>query len=152
MNLRRSIATVAVIALPLGLSGCGFDAPTDQVYTPAVGVNNQDGQVDVLNALIVSAEDGSGTLVVSLANNDQADPDALAGVAGQGAEVAVSGDVTIPEGGLVVLSDDSLTVTGDAVRAGAFVTLTFSFDEAASATVKAPVVAQDGPYADVPLP
>ncbi len=84
MNLRRSIATVAVIALPLGLSGCGFDAPTDQVYTPAVGVNNQDGQVDVLNALIVSAEDGSGTLVVSLANNDQAEPDALAGVAGQG--------------------------------------------------------------------
>ncbi len=44
-----------------------------------------------------------------------------------------------------MLSDDSLTVTGEAVRAGAFVTLTFSFDEAASATVKAPVVAAGRP-------
>lgn len=151
MNVRRSTALAAVvIGLPLGLSGCGFDAPTDQVYNPAVGVNNQDGQVDVLNALIVSAEDGSGTLVVSLANNDQSEPDALAGVSGQ-AEVAVSGDAAIPAGGLLVLSDDTLAVTGESVRKGAFVRLTFTFENAASATVRAPVVGQDGPYADVPV-
>ncbi len=152
MNVRRSIATAAaVIGLPLGLSGCGFDAPTDQVYNPAVGVNNQDGQVDVLNALVVSAEDGSGTLLVSLANNDQSEPDALAGVSGEGITVDVSGDTSIPAGQLLTFSDGSLAVTGEAVRAGAFVTLTFSFDGAASATVDAPVVAREGAYADVPV-
>ena len=35
-------------------------------YTPANGVNNQHGDVDVLNAVIVSSEDGSGTFVATL--------------------------------------------------------------------------------------
>jgi len=64
------------------LASCGFDAPTDQMYTPGVGVNVRTGTVDVLHAAIVSDTDGSGTVIAALVNNDQDDPDRLVEVAG----------------------------------------------------------------------
>ena len=157
MNVRRSIAAAALAlglpALSLGLSGCGFNAPTDQVYNPAVGVNDQEGEVDTLNAVIVSGEDGSGTLVVTLANNNQDADDALAGITGADVEVEVGGETTIPAGGLVVLDDGSLSVTGEPVTPGAFVPLTFEFDQAQSSSLDVPVVASDEPpYDEIPLP
>jgi copper(I)-binding protein len=154
VNARRSIATaVAVMALPLGLAACGFDAQTNKVYNPTVGVNNQEGQVDALNVVIVTTGDAGGTLVASLANNDQSEADTLTGVTGEGVQVEISGDTQIPAGGLLTLDDGSLRITGEAVRDGAFVTLTFAFERAAAVTVKAPVVLQDseGDYADVPV-
>ena len=87
-TLRRSIAAAAVALAVPALSSCGsnFNAPTDQVYTPGIGVNNRDGSVDVLHALIVSGEDGSGTIIAGLVNNDQRNDDALTEVAGAGDE------------------------------------------------------------------
>ena len=157
MNVRRSIAAAAralgLPALSLGLSGGGFNAPTDQVYNPAVGVNDQEGEVDTLNAVIVSGEDGSGTLVVTLANNNQDADDALAGITGADVQVEVGGETTIPAGGLVVLDDGSLSVTGEPVTPGAFVPLTFEFDQAQSSSLDVPVVASDEPpYDEIPLP
>ena len=105
MNVRRSIAAaVVVLAVPV-LSSCGvsFGAQTDQVYNPSVGVDDQSGDVDVLNALIVSGTNGSGTVVATLVDNDQQNADTLKGVAGAGADasatVKVSGDTAIPAGG-----------------------------------------------------
>ena len=71
MNVRRSIAAAALLLAVPALSACGvsFGAPTDQVYNPSVGVDDQSGQVDVLNALIVSGSNGSGTVVATLVNN-----------------------------------------------------------------------------------
>src|SRR4029079_16444098 len=65
---RLASAGVLVLAT-VTLSSCGFNYATDKVYTPAEGVNNRDSQVDVLNAAIVATEDGKGTFVASLANN-----------------------------------------------------------------------------------
>jgi len=58
--LRRSVAVAALVITPL-MTSCGFNQPTDRVYTPSVGVNDRSGQVDVLHALVVSGADGSGT-------------------------------------------------------------------------------------------
>ena len=71
MHFRRKIAlalTGAMLAVP-ALTSCGFNKATDRVYTPAAGVNDQDAMVDVLGAVIVSGQDGSGTFIASFANN-----------------------------------------------------------------------------------
>ena len=57
-----------VLAVP-GVSACGFNYATDRENTIANGVSNKDGEVDVLNAVIVSSEDGSGTFIATLSNN-----------------------------------------------------------------------------------
>lgn len=162
MNVRRSIAKATVVlsaaALSLGLSSCsmrGFDEPTDQVYNPAVGVNNQDSNVDVLNAVIVSGSDGTGTLVATLVNNDQKTDDALTGVSAGGTDqvqVTAPATTTIKAGSFLSLVDQGgAKVTGAAVKAGAFVSLTFAFQHSESVTLDVPVVTPTGAYANVPL-
>lgn len=157
MNLRRSIVAAAVVLAAPVLSSCGFDPMTDQVYNPGVGVNDRDGAVDVLGAMVVSGTDGSGTIVAGLVNNDEVEGDALTGVTGAGQvsslQVQAPGPVEVPAGSLVQLADDGqVTVTGEEVRPGTFVELTFSFRNAESVTLDLPVVAARGDYADVPLP
>ena len=61
------------------LASCGFNYPIDQVYTPSVGVNDRDGDVDVRTRWSFRAE-GSGTVVAALVNNQQED-DALTEIA-----------------------------------------------------------------------
>jgi hypothetical protein len=156
VTLRRSIAAAAVLLVPV-LSSCGFDQPTDRVYTPAVGVNERAGSVDVLNALVVSGSDGSGTLVAGLVNNDREEDDSLTRIAGSGEDsglsVTLDGPVDIDAGGSVQLLDETeISVEGNAVKPGAFIELTFSFENAENVTVQAPVVARRGDYAEVPVP
>lgn len=149
---------ITAAALSLGLSSCGrgFDSPTDQIYNPAVGVNDQDSDVDVLNAVIVSGSDGSGTLVATLVNNDLENDDALTGISAGGedqADVTPPAETAVEAGSLLSLLDEGgAQVEGESVTAGSFVTLTFTFERAESVTLDVPVVEHgEGPYADVPV-
>jgi len=160
VNVRRSIAAAAVLLAAPALSSCGvsFGAQTDQVYNPAVGVDDRSGQVDVLNALIVSGTNGSGTVVASLVNNDQQTDDTLKSVTGAGQDsgltVKPGGDTTIPAGGLLNLATKgSITARGQRVVPGNFVTITFTFDRAQAITVDVPVVSASNPdYAGIKVP
>jgi hypothetical protein len=160
VNVRRSIAAAAVLLAAPALSSCGvsFGAQTDQVYNPSVGVDDRSGQVDVLNALIVSGTDGSGTVVATLVNNDQQTDDTLKGVSGAGKDAGMTvkpgGDTTIPAGGLLNLATKgAVTIRGQRVVPGNFVTITFSFDRAQSVTLDGPVVSHSNPdYAGVKVP
>jgi hypothetical protein len=160
VNVRRSIAAAAVVLAVPALAGCGvnFGAQTDQVYNPSVGVDDRSGQVDVLNALIVSGSDGSGTVVASLSNNDQEHEDTLKSVTGAGAdaslEITTGGDTTIPAGGLLNMATKSKVFAhGKQITAGSFVDITFNFDRAGAVTVDVPVVSSANPdYEQVPLP
>jgi hypothetical protein len=159
VNVRRRIAlAVLPLAVPV-LASCtvNFNEQTDKVYNPSAGVSDRSGAVDVLNALVVSGSDGSGTVIATLVNNDQSRADKLRGVAGSGADTSVkvttTGDTTVANGGLLNLATDGgIAARGEAVQAGRLVTLTFSFDRAKSITVEAPVVANTAEYADVRLP
>lgn len=160
VNVRRGLAaTVLALAVPV-LSSCSgnFNAQTNQVYNPSVGVDDRSGSVDVLNALIVSGADGSGTVVATLVNNDLTNADTLKSVAGSGADASLKvtpgGTTAIPAGGLLNLATGGrIFVQGDRVKAGYFVEITFSFDRGQAITVKAPVVSSAGDeYADVTLP
>jgi hypothetical protein len=142
------------------LSSCGvsFGAQTDQVYNPSAGVDDRSGSVDVLNALVVSGTDGSGTVVATLVDNDGQSDDTLIGVAGSGRDsglkIKVGGDTTIPADGLLNLAvDGKVSASGKRVEPGNFVEITFSFDRGEPITLGVPVVSgDDPPYADVPTP
>lgn len=155
VTLRRTIAAGAVLLVPL-LASCGFDRPTDKVYNPGVGVNDRSGQVNVLHALIVSGEEGSGTVVASLVNSNGTQDDALTRIAGSGEDSSVSvtlnGSVDIPADGATQLAEEGITAEGQSVKSGTFVELTFSFERGENVTLQVPVVANRGDFAEVPLP
>jgi len=156
MQLRRSArlltaAGVLLLAAPV-LTSCGFDYATDRPYTPGAGTNHQDSTIDVLGAVVVSAEDGSGTLITSFSNNDPAVEASVTEIAGAGetADLTV-GDfdpIEVPGGALVNLadSDTPVTVEGD-FETGDFLTLEITFGDGSTATVDMPSVSDCYEYA-----
>jgi hypothetical protein len=153
---RRALTTAAALVLAVSLAGCTSHA-TDFIYTPAQGVNNRDGDVDVLNALIVSAEEGEGRLIAGLANNDLEEGDELTGVSGAGEDAGIQvqlegGETEIRAGGFLQLAEDDaarITVSGDAIQAGAFVRVTLEFERAEPVEVHVPVIEPGEDFADV---
>jgi hypothetical protein len=149
---RRTLA-LAVGALVLAapaLTSCGFDYATDRVYTPGNGVNDRDAQVDVLNAVVVSGQEGSGTFVASFANNDQEKTATVQSVSGAGDDSSLkfdqSGPIQVPAGGLVNLATDGgIPVTGS-FGAGDFVTVSIGFGDGESVEMDVPAVDECGPY------
>ena len=84
-----------------------------------------DDAVDVLGAVVVSAEEGSGTFVATFSNNDNDEPATVEALDGAGGGRRSTIDefepIEIPAGGLVNLADDGgIPVTGD-FAAGDFV-------------------------------
>lgn len=153
MPLRRTLALatcVLAICAP-ALTSCGFDYATDRIYTPATGVNNRDASVDVLGAVVVSAEDGSGTFIASFANNDSVKTVSVEGLEGTDQASLTADDFTpieVPPGGLVNLSDDDegIGLEGDSVAAGNFVEVTVQLDTGEPVQMDIPVVTNCGYY------
>ena len=152
MQLRRSFALTAaalVLAAP-ALTSCGFDVATDRYYTPANGANNRDGDVDVLGAVVVSGQPGSGTFIASLSNNSTTEPASLTELAsGDGGDVTAADfePVEVEPGALVNLADPpaDLKLTGD-FEAGDFVSVALVFDNGERTVVDAPVVDNTGSF------
>jgi hypothetical protein len=152
MHFRRKIALAlsgAVLAVP-ALTACGFNYATDRPYTPAAGVNNQDGTVDVLGAVIVSGQDDSGTFIASFSNNDvdeETTVESLSGAEGASLEVESFEPMVVPPSGLVSLADEGgIPVTGS-FTAGDFVPVTVAFGNGQQANMEVPVVTNDGDFA-----
>lgn len=162
----RVRTVVLVASAPVALGGCvattNFDAQTDQIYSAADGANDRSGSVDVLNALVVSEEPGTGRVIAGLVNNEALQPDELTGVRGVGdsAELTVSvdeGETEIPASGLLQLADDGsavVSVSGDPelVAPGGYVELAFSFAEGEEIEIDVPVLPPGTDYTEVELP
>lgn len=157
MTTRRSrlakAAAVALVFPVLGACSIGFGAPTDQVYIQARGVSDRDGTVDVLNAVVVSAAPGAGTVSATLVNNVVDEDDELTGVtvggvdatiSSQGGEIAANGLNNLGASGAVTASSPD-------IEAGKFVEVVFSFQHAESVTLSVPVVPNTDDFADVPV-
>ena len=149
---RRKPLALAVGALVLaapGLSACGFNYATDKQNTIVNGTSNQDGDVDVLNAVIVSGEDGSGTFVASLSNNDPAEPISLESLdfgSNSTTQVAGFSPIEVPPRGLVSLADgQGIKIAGE-FSAGEFVGVTLGFDNGESVEMDVHVVADEDEY------
>jgi hypothetical protein len=148
MQLRMSarvLAAAGALALATTLTSCGFDYATDRQYTPAAGVNDRDASVDVLGAVVVSAEPGSGTFIASFANNDQTGPATVDSLSGAGDTPDLDVDdfapIDIAPGQLVNLATEGgIVVAGDQVASGDFVTLEVGFGDGDSVQMEVPVV------------
>jgi hypothetical protein len=152
-------AALVAAALPV-LSGCAssFDSPVLQDYNPAVGVNAREGDVWAMNAMLVTSESGHGTLVGALLNKSgRSDRLVEATVQGEPNEEPLStsmvrSSVPLAPGDLVEMSEPPTVAVEGEVTPGSFVTMTLTFARAEPVQVEIPVVAPEGPYAQVPLP
>ena len=151
MHLRRTLALatcVLAVSAPV-LTSCGFDYATDRIYTPAAGVNNRDASIDVLGAVIVSSEEGSGTFIASFANNSTEEPgnvEALEGVDQTQLTAAEFAPVEVPPAGLVNLADEGGIEVNGEVAAGEFVPVALQFGTGERVQLDVPVVTNCGAY------
>lgn len=163
-RVRRSAASLAGLACLLGLAACGtgVNAQTNQSYQAAEGSNERTEHVDAMNVIAVENSDGTATVSAALLAKAD-DGDALTGVTGtdpDGGQVDVEfdGPITLPEDDLVSLGEEpELVLSGDAIEAGYYITLTLEFETAAPVEVEVPVVerGEEGTYdsvAEAPAP
>lgn len=145
----RALAATSLLLVVPALASCGFNYPTNRVYTPAAGVNFSDGTVDVLNAAIVSKGADAGTFVASFANGDQTHAISLAAMSGdQGVLDTVTVDsFPIPPNGLVNLANGGGIGVQGTFKPGQFVTVSLTFDDGSTATDQVPVVDDGGQWA-----
>jgi copper(I)-binding protein len=143
------------------VAGCSanFDAQTNQIYQPAAGSNNRDGDVYVLDALVVTDGTGLGTISAGLVNEgDRADalvgvsPDSPAGNRVRG--MILTNGVDLPSLKLVQLSDagDVILSADKPLNVGGSIEVTFTFRNAAPVTLDLPIVLNSGDFARVPVP
>jgi hypothetical protein len=153
MQLRKSARKLALavgavaLAAPV-LTSCGFDYATDRVYTPAAGVNDRDASVDVLGAVIVSAQDDSGTFIASFSNNDQGKPATVESLSGAGDDSSLQVDqfdpIEIDPGQLVNLATDGGIPVHGSFTTGEFVTVSITLGNGESVEMDVPSVTDCG--------
>jgi hypothetical protein len=149
---RRRLATVVTVSLlALLAAGCGeVREQTQWADDRTHGVSATAGDVDIRNALVVAAEDGSDATVLAVfANRGAADELVRIRLADNEAEPE-AGPMEIPARGYAVLGPDAtrLDVSGADVTPGFRVELEFIFQNAPRATVSALVKPAEGIYAD----
>lgn len=149
--VRRRLAAVAVVLLVPALGACGLNYQTNEFYQPGIGVNDRDGEVDVLAAVVVSSTEGSGTFVASLVNQNLEESVSLVRVSGEEVEAELLGSaIEIGPEELVNLADMGvIAVDGERVRRGLFVRVTLEFDNGQKTRLNVPVVGKDAEYSDV---
>ena len=135
------LAAGALLASPL-LGGCGFDYQTDRVNTISAGINDRDGSVDVLGAVVIAGEDDLGLFAATLVNNDTAEPVTLEGLQ-PNEQLAPADDaepVEVPADGRVSLFETGGIEVSGAFGAGDFVDVTLSFSNGQTTSISIPVV------------
>lgn len=158
-TLRRRLlatSTATLAALALGACGTSFNAQTNQQYQAAEGAN-LNGEVDVKNAVLVVAEDGSATVSAGIVSQlDEAE--AITNVTVDGPDgpldvVRLARSVLqLPAKDIVTLGssrENAFTVQDAGDIAGRYVTLTISFDSSPDVTIDAPAVERSATYDSV---
>ncbi|KQT92295.1 hypothetical protein ASG49_10240 [Marmoricola sp. Leaf446] len=149
-NVRRRLAAASLVLLLPTLGACGFGAQTNKVYQPAVGANARGASVDVLGAVVVSEDEGSGTFVASLVNTSLDQDDELTGITGEDVQVQLTAPVELRADDLLNLADSgAAAVEGEGIRAGSYTRLTLEFGSGQQTEINVPVVAPEEEFADV---
>lgn len=150
-SVRRRLAVASIALLVPALGACGFGEQTDQVYQPAVGVNDRQGTIDVLGAVIVSSEDGKGQFIASLVNGSTSRSDQLTDITGDGVQATVDQPVRLEPDSLLNMAQEGggIEVSGSRVQTGNFVRLTLEFGNGQKTELNVPVVGAEGEFASI---
>lgn len=147
----RALAVAALLLAAPALSSCGFNLATDRINTTQHGATNRDKAVDVLAAVIVAEQPGSGTLSARLVNN-ASEATELSSIVGTDLLLSVSEiePTEIPVGGAVSTADlgDGVRIDGEFI-AGDFVSLTMTFSNGDKVPLDVPVVKACDEFAEV---
>ncbi|MBF4765470.1 hypothetical protein ISU07_20250 [Nocardioides islandensis] len=137
-----------ILAVP-GVASCGFNYATDRENTISNGTSDKSGTVDVLNAVIVSQDDGSGTFIATLSNNSATETIHMSSLdfgSNSTTQVAAFDPIEVKPHAVVNLTNgQGIKVSGD-FKAGDFLSLTVGFDNGESADMKVHVVVADDEY------
>jgi hypothetical protein len=155
---RAAIAPVLALAAATAAAGCGagVNATTQKFYAPADGVSRVQGDIRVLNALVVApaeegGEGGAATIAMVIAN-DGTRPDRLISVdAGDAGEVVLSGPREIPAKGVLTFAGPTAEATAVIPEfrghPGEIVSLSFTFERTGVVEgLRTIAVAADGYY------
>jgi hypothetical protein len=155
---RRGVA-VAVALACCGLTGCAasFNAQTNQQYQPGVGTDDRSKVVFVLNCLVVADANGAGTLVGTLINqatgNDELISVESADTSGNPITIT-----TLPkpiplksQAAVKLQTGGAIRLNGKGVVLGNYITVTFSFQQAAPIIEQIPVVLNGPMYSGIPV-
>lgn len=148
---RIAAALLLSIGLTALVAGCGFNAQTNQPYTPADGTNadiGDGGTLKIRNLVVISRTKGEGVISATLIGNadDQLTSVAVAPTKVDGTPAAaVTTTPTAPlqlgGGSLTVLTNVApLTVQAPDLVAGLSATVTMNFAKAGPVTLNCPVV------------
>ena len=130
-KLKRAGLSAAAVAALLSATGCGYinDQATTMVYSPADGIVEQFGDVDLRNVLIVAAgAEEQGRVLGTVVNNGDQEVTVTVDADGATAEVQIpaNGSVELEEAEPVVLDragaapglmvETEFTAAGESVR------------------------------------
>ena len=135
------------------LTGCssGFDATSTKDYAPSDGIVAGDGDIRVLNALVVAA-DGADEGVVSMTVVNRGETsDRITGIESDAGDVTLGGDTSLPPGAAVSFGTEeaTATVSGLTKEPGNAVELTVRFAKAEPLTFRTVIVPSTDDYASL---
>jgi len=138
---RLALAAGALLVAPT-LASCGFDNATDRVNTISAGVNDRDGDIDVLGAVIIAGQPDLGLFVATLVNNSDDGPSSLDGLTAteEVAPIGTAGPVEVTRSGRVNLIESGGLPVSGTFAPGDFVEVTLGFSGGQVTTLEVPVV------------
>lgn len=150
---RRRAAAASMLLAASGLTACGFGVQTNQPYQPAVGPNQSEGRISVLGVtVVVEGEETAqqGTLSTNIVNGDLSEGVALDSVTSDDdVQVELLEPIEVgPQAGLDLSDTGAVLVTGE-LTPGAYVNLTFVFDNGTEVPIEVPVVNDLPPFDEV---
>lgn len=139
-----------------GLAGCssGFDATSTQDYAPSDGIVAGDGDIRVLNALVVATEGADEGVVSMTVVNRGETSDRITAIRSDAGDVTLGGDTSLPPGAAVSFGTEeaTATVTGLTKEPGQAVALTVRFAKAEPLTFRTVIVLGTDDYASLTPP
>ncbi|WP_111719132.1 hypothetical protein [Homoserinimonas sp. OAct 916] len=150
MKVRIAASVVLAVGVLLGTSACNLLVPqaTTIQYDAGDGANVAVGEMRILNAILITDDNQNANLVVTVANNSDANQ--LLNIEVEGPSTSVKNAVPVNNTTLNVFGSDQapqLTFSNVGVQAGALAPVYFQYGDAEGQQLLVPVLTSAlGPY------